>query len=160
MTLPQCMTWAQHNSYNSAQKSEITHNALDGRISSLGVPDDKMDEFLRLCTLDIIKDGHSLFFSETADPDHFRLFFDLDIKSRNPISEELLVRPILRVIGTSVTDLYSYLENPDILAMYILTRKKKVGFYLNDPTSAGYHVHVPGIITNVTTAAQIRSVSY
>ncbi len=161
MSVPTCIQWAADRNYNVCSKADITHNAMDGRTSSLKIPDSEVDEWLDLMAADLTN-NHKLYFSENANIEQCKVFFDIDLKRRDLRQEEFendFLLPVIAIINGVIRDCYGYLQNDELLRMVICVRALKDPLIENAPISAGAHVYCPYITASRAILAKLRSVS-
>lgn len=153
----QLYVWIHAHDYMTRKKGDYTHTDLSRSASAIRAPPESMDRFHQLYCQDLLGNLRH-YLSETAEPNSFRLFFDLDILMPLDVAldEGAFLRPMMRVIHGVVGDFFGYLGKPALLKMFVMTRyalRKESGL------SCGYHVHFPHTRVSQQTMGAIRSVS-
>lgn len=71
------------------------------------------------------------------------------------MDKDAFLRPMLRLTQRAVNDCFGFLDRPELLEMWIVTRRSNKK---DSCTTYGYHVHWPNLIVNLETMTNLRSV--
>lgn len=125
----------------------ITHYFMDG--GKCHVPDDVVEEFMQ-AYCNALREGHKQYLVESRTP-LFKLFMDVDLHSKSPVSDDLVLR-ICKCVHAGSKEFFDPMESNFIICTCAERKIPETGLY-----KRGVHVHWTNVFVSSSKAMLFRN---